>query len=740
MEYSFGSLLTFGLPLVALPLLIHLINLRRHRHVQWAAMEFLLESQKKNRKWIVLQQLLLLLLRTAAVAAVVLMLAGPTLRSKWSGLLGQGATQHVFLLDDSFSMLDRAGEETMFARAKRAIENVLEQAAIESGEQRVTVLPFSAAVGLSAGETPAISGEVLTEESLPKLRAYLAQLECSETKAGPSETIYAAIRLPKFDSDEARIVYLVSDFRSREWTTEELVKRRLRRLQTESSQLRLVQCVETQRPNLAIAKLSPEAGIRGAGVETWFQVTVVNRSDLPATAVSVTLLQDDHKLPSQLIDEIPPKSEATRRFRVRFRSAGTHRIQATIENDALELDNTRYFACSVPDTFPVLVIDGSRGRADGFYLSTALQPGGTTNPGWSPRVEPPSYLRQHEVLDDYAAICLLDVARLDESEVVALEEYVQDGGGLGIYLGSEVQASFYNERLYRDATGLLPAPLDVPTQLLRDSLQTEADLVVSDHSLFKIYGGQRNSFLPLVGVDFYYAVQPGWRPVPEAKTRVLARLRNKAPFVLEKQLGAGRVILHLAKLSPKDAQLGQWTNWSLNPVFPIYANELIGLLSASRRDTLPTMVGDALVLELAEEEYKPELRIVPPRSSVEEGETVFPKAEDGRYAIDAGAGENSGIWSFQLSPREDAPSDQLVAVNVDTEESDLDFLDRTQLARELRGIDYEFSLANNVSLEETQLGGFQLGDSLLYTLAIVLLVEQWLAYRASYHGPGDTST
>ena len=57
--------LTWGFLLVLLPLLIHLINMMRHRRVKWAAMEFLLQSYKKHRKWIWLKQLLLLLVRMA---------------------------------------------------------------------------------------------------------------------------------------------------------------------------------------------------------------------------------------------------------------------------------------------------------------------------------------------------------------------------------------------------------------------------------------------------------------------------------------------------------------------------------------------------------------------------------------------------------------------------------------------------------------------------------------------------
>ena len=69
-------------------MLIHLINMLRHRRVDWAAMEFLLVSQRKHRTWIIFKQLLLLLLRILAVAAVVLMVAQPVLRSQWGNLLG----------------------------------------------------------------------------------------------------------------------------------------------------------------------------------------------------------------------------------------------------------------------------------------------------------------------------------------------------------------------------------------------------------------------------------------------------------------------------------------------------------------------------------------------------------------------------------------------------------------------------------------------------------------------------
>ncbi|MFM8215347.1 MAG: BatA domain-containing protein, partial [Pirellula sp.] len=50
MQFAYSPL-AWGFLLVLVPLLIHLINLVRHKRTPWAAMEFLLESYRKNRRW-----------------------------------------------------------------------------------------------------------------------------------------------------------------------------------------------------------------------------------------------------------------------------------------------------------------------------------------------------------------------------------------------------------------------------------------------------------------------------------------------------------------------------------------------------------------------------------------------------------------------------------------------------------------------------------------------------------------
>ena len=133
----------WGLALAGVPVLIHLINMLRHRRVQWAAMEFLLQSQKKNRTWIILRQLLLLLMRMAAIAAVVLMVARPELHNQLGSLLGSATTDHLVLLDDSYSMSDRWSDRSAFGEAKATIQRIGAAAARRRQPQSFTLLRFS---------------------------------------------------------------------------------------------------------------------------------------------------------------------------------------------------------------------------------------------------------------------------------------------------------------------------------------------------------------------------------------------------------------------------------------------------------------------------------------------------------------------------------------------------------------------------------------------------------------------
>ncbi len=97
-------LMLFALPLIALPIIIHLINQLRYQTVRWGAMMFLLAAQRMSRGYARLRQWLILLLRMLAIAGLIFAVGRPLA----SGLLGLAAGSKadttIVLLDCSPSM------------------------------------------------------------------------------------------------------------------------------------------------------------------------------------------------------------------------------------------------------------------------------------------------------------------------------------------------------------------------------------------------------------------------------------------------------------------------------------------------------------------------------------------------------------------------------------------------------------------------------------------------------------
>ncbi|MFV2068456.1 MAG: BatA domain-containing protein, partial [Pirellulales bacterium] len=465
--------------LLGVPLLIHLIQLLRHRRVEWAAMDFLLASQKRHRKWIRLKQLLLLAARVAVLALLLLMLAQPIVQDQWGRLLGGQGVHHIVLLDDSFSMSDLQDQTSAFDRGKRFVQRLIDKAAEENGRHAITLLRYSRSASRSGAPAFDWLDIPIDRNFRPVAEEVLGPLVPSETAAGPAAAIGAVDRMPEQSPDETRHLYLLSDFRRKDWSDEVALRTALQRLGAQDYQIHLVQCVDTARPNLVLSELTPRGGVAAAGVEMMLGVTVRNYGERDARQVAVRIEEDGHARPTVLFDRIGPGETASHNFRVRFPAAGPHTVTAHLPADVLADDNRRFCVVNVPERVEVLLVDSAPLARDAHFVATALAPGGHVDTGLRPVVQSPAFLRRPEELDAFAAIYLLNIDRLDDAAVEAIEGYVRGGGGVAFFLGDRSKGRFFTERLYRGGEGLFPAPVAIPTNLLVDRVEKSPDLVVT---------------------------------------------------------------------------------------------------------------------------------------------------------------------------------------------------------------------------------------------------------------------
>jgi hypothetical protein len=730
--FDFQSLLWWGLPFAAAPVVIHLINLLRHRRVKFAALEFLLASQRKYRTRVLLKEILLLLLRTAVIAAIVLALAQPRWKHALGTLFGGGRTLHVLLVDDSYSMTDvsavgRLGAAAAFDRARSVADRVLAELAATGGDQEFMVGTFSA---LASGTNGAfgIPRQAATPGTVGAAREEVARLTASARSAGPRQALATTADILAAESGPATVVWLVSDFRARDWLAAEETVASLRRLAAAGAALRLVDCAADPAPNLIVERLAPAAGAAAAGVLLPWDVTIRNVGAEAAHDVQVELREDGAARPGLRCAEIPPQSAVTRRFETRFTRAGSHAVDARLPGDAVAADNLRTAAIDVAERIDVLVIDGAAASADragdAFYVAAALAPGSGAPTGLRPRVEPPRALATLD-LAAFAAVWLLDVNRLDAPEIAALESYARAGGGVVFFLGPRSDAETVNRTLHRGGDGLFPVPLAGPVDLLPDTaVNPVPDLVVEQHPVVAVLAGQRNPLLDAVRVGRFMAVARGHDA--DAGLRRLLSLRTGMPLVVERQYGAGMVVAVLTTAAPT------WNNWARgNPSWVVVLLELEGHVARGRHRGAAPIVGDPLVVELDRTIDEPEVDFIVPPAGTIVRQTAAATADG--FAARLPATAVPGGYSARWRRLDGTERERMLAVNVDPEEGRLERIGRPRLDAALAGIPFRYDAADALQPANVSTAGEPLVKPLLYGLLVALVAEQLLAHAASYH-------
>lgn len=787
MQFLFQPL-TWGFLLVGVPVLIHLINMLRHRKVQWAAMDFLLESHRRNRRWVMLKQWLLLAARMLAMFLLVAMLAQWVSSSQLLGLLGGQATHHYILLDDSYSMAEGEQAESAYARGLQALGGLVRSIANQPGQNQLTLLRLSRATlsGRASTDlktdnspppadnpTPATATRIndaadLMAQSVPrdpgKLLDRLNATAPTALQVSPEDALDLISPLITGNTAEKSQVYLVSDFRRNEFGEPELLKNKLRALMDASTGIHFIDCASDTSANLSVASVEPEQEVWAAGVPLMVRFQIRNQSPQAARNVVVKIRSVTYAergaaphvdsaysgevtdLPPVVIEQIEAGESVTRQVQVVFGVPGKHVVEVNLPDDSLAPDNRRWCVIGIRSSQRVLLVDGDIDQSNAFYFQTVLAPDARLRTGMTSERVDASYLRDvpPETLEQFDVVALLDVPRLEPQAVAKLEAYARAGGGVFFACGDNTNLNWVNETLYRGGEGLFPVELTDLRENAEVAGDIEPQVTAEDHPILAPL--RQLSASPFSLLRIRKQIVPSTESCHAAGVDWVATGPAQSPLIIDRGYGQGRVVVLLTGLS------SDWSNWAQDPTFVVLALRTFGYLGSFRRSPTSEPIGSPIELVATGTAVLPDAEILLPARDGGTRMRLLRKVQTdtqdklvSRVTLAIHLNElDRDIIDGMLRPgifeawMIDSQGENLFgnfAHNVNAAEGNLERVRQSELEQKLAGIAFDYRTAEAVSGVGLNSPAASHSTLLMCLLAALLLGEQLLAYSASYHAP-----
>jgi hypothetical protein len=621
-----------GIAAVGLPIWIHL--LKRHRTDPKLFPSLMLfekreQSSVKHRR---LEHLLLFALRAAMLILLALLFANPFIRR--SPEVSDANRLTVVAVDRSFSM--RAGDR--LAQAKAQALNVLGN--VKPGAQAQVI-----ALGANV--------QTLTQPTtdMAQLRAAVGSIEPSDSRASFGElarfarTLSETVKMPielHLASDLQRTAMPpgFADLRLDPGTT--LVLHQIGQPAANWA----VENVIAPRRVYDVKKVRIQATVAGFSVtetgpsHSQNLVGVAYAAEPPRSSKrTVTLLLNGKSLSTKTVD-VPDNGRAQVEFLGLDAPYGFSRGEIRIDAaDALPADDRFPFAVERTDPKKVLFVDNGRGEAQLFYRA-ALE----ASPDAAFQVEVTRAEQAANLsLSHYALIVLSDLGALPGGFEDSLRKYVSAGGAMLIALGPASAAS--------PRVPVIDEALEGSSYAGRegDRFLTVTDIDTGHPAL--------RSVERFEGVKVYQAMR-----VRPAKSRVLAKLSDDTPLVLERQVGEGKVLVFTSTFDKVANDL------PIHPAWVPFVQQSAAYLSGGGAEQPVNLTVDSYV-EL--------------RSATSKGAAAEVLGPDGKRLLsleEASSAPNFAVRSegfFELKTASGRQS--LIAAHADRRESDLNVIPKETL-------------------------------------------------------------
>ena len=524
-----------GVLLAGIPIIIHILNRRRHKTVSWAAMQYLLEALRRNRRRLQFENWVLLLMRCLAVLLIAFALARPLGCSEATAgrFAGQASRLHVIVLDNSASMayqVDEPNARTCLERGKRIAEGLLGQ--LGSGDAVCIV----SAAHMADAATP-----IAPTYDVEACRTTLAQLPQTYTNSDLPAALKRAVAIADENGEfTSRRLYLITDATRPAWqdpTIADALKQYGRQLEA-LYEITHIDVGEPLASNAGVGDLRMLSGIVTTAMPVDFaanvQVSGASSSSLIwqsgtrvlGTAAAQAISADR---PEQLLPQIT------------FANEGLTAIVARLEPaDRLPEDDARGLAFSVRKRLNVLVAQSDPGwgalQSPGTFLQLALAPNNSDEDAAKVEIISETELSSRP-LQERDALVIAAPSAISPADAQQIRRYVEDGGTLVVIMGEGTNIELVNTVLAPE--GLMPGTI---TSIMntgegqepyRFDFRPDGDL----HPLLRVFRGQQNSGLTSARVWTYAHVDLD----PQRHVERVLDLVGGDPMMTLHSLGRGKV-------------------------------------------------------------------------------------------------------------------------------------------------------------------------------------------------------
>ncbi len=410
-----NPLALFGLAAAGIPLLLHLLNLRKLRVVDFGSIRFLQQLQQKQVRRLKLQQILLLILRTLIIVFAVLALSRPTIETKLPVLASSARASVMILIDNSASMEASDGRGPRLEQAKKAARQIID--GLRNGDE-VVVLPM-------VGSTT--TSRVDLTRTFDAARQQIERITVSDGTANMADALRSVRPLMENALHAHREVYVISDAQRSLSLRRQNDTARVLENDATVFLVRIGEGDQGLEQNMSVDSVAVLTKLLQPDRPVEFEAVIRNGSARDVSGALVSLSFAGVRVAQKAID-VPASGSRTVTLAALPNRQGAFAAAIELESDAIDRDNIRWAGVTIPRGSRLCLV----GSADRVQLVRTV----LSLPGVSATV---GSITSYETVTSASSILSgVDVVILcggasSASDASILRQFVESGGGAIVF-------------------------------------------------------------------------------------------------------------------------------------------------------------------------------------------------------------------------------------------------------------------------------------------------------------------